>query len=136
MKYLLDTDVVSEVRRRRPDPGVQRWFDTVDARELVLSVLVVGEIEQGIERLRARDLVQARALTSWLDGLRSGFADRIVPITIDVALTWGRLNATRPVPVVDGLLAATAITYDWTLVSRNERDLTTTGVRLVNPWAD
>lgn len=79
--------------------------------------------------------MRARALTSWLDGLRSGFAERIVPVSLDVALTWGRLTAERPLPVVDGLLAATAITHDWTLVTRNEQHVAETGVRLLNPFA-
>ena len=134
MTYLLDTNVVSELRRRAPDPAVVAWFATVDGADLFLSVLVVGEIEQGIERLRQRDAVRARALTTWLDGLRSSFAHRIAPVSLDVALTWGRLNATRPLPVVDGLLAATALTRGWTLVRRNERDLADTGVSLLNPF--
>lgn len=134
MTYLLDTHVVSELRKRAPDPLVVTWFASVASSDLFLSVLVVGEIEQGIERLRQRDAVRARALTGWLDGLRSTFAHRITPVSLDVALTWGRLNAVRPLPVVDGLLAATAITHDWTLVTRNERDLADTGVSLLNPF--
>jgi predicted nucleic acid-binding protein len=135
MTFLLDTNVVSEIRKREPDAGVTQWLAAVDGDELFLSVLVVGELQQGIERLAARDPSQARALTSWLDGLRSGFADRIVPVTLDVALTWGRLNAQRPLPVVDGLLAATAITHGWTLVTRDDRAVAGTGVALVNPFA-
>ena len=134
MTYLLDTNIVSEISKRDPDPGVRGWFDTVDAADLHLSVVVLGEIQQGIDRLRPRDATQARALTSWLDRLRSGFADRIVPVSLDVALTWGRLNAERTLPVVDGLLAATAITHDWTLITRNERHVAGTGVRLLNPF--
>jgi hypothetical protein len=135
MSFLLDTNVVSEIRKQQPAPRVQQWYETVESRELFLSVLVVGEIEQGIERLRTRDASQALALTSWLDGLRSGFADRIVPVTLDICLTWGRLNAVRTLPAVDGLLAATAITHGWTLVTRNVRHVAATGVPLFDPWA-
>jgi len=134
MSYLLDTNVVSELRKQAPDPSVVAWLEAVASSDLYLSVLVVGEIEQGIERLRTRDAERARALTGWLDGLRSIFAHRITPVSLDVALTWGRLNAVRPLPVVDGLLAATALTRGWTLVSRNERDLADTGVSLLNPF--
>lgn len=107
----------------------------MDGRDLHLSVLVLGEIEQGIERLRPRDPDRARALVTWLDGLRERHAGRIAPVTLDVALAWGRLNAARPLPVVDGLLAATALTHGWALVTRNVRDLAGTGVELVNPFA-
>lgn len=134
MAFLLDTNVVSELRRPRPDPHVQAWFRAMDGRDLHLSVLVLGEIEQGIERLRPRDPDRARALTTWLDGLRERHAGRIAPVTLDVALTWGRLNVARPLPVVDGLLAATALTHGWALATRNIRDLADTGVELVNPW--
>lgn len=134
MTYLLDTNVVSELRKARPNPGVTRWFDAVQARELHLSVLVVGEIAQGIERLRAREPARAGDLDTWLDGLRSRFADRIAPVTTEICLVWGRINAVSPLPVVDGLLAATALTHRWTLVSRNERDLARSGVRLLNPF--
>lgn len=134
MTYLLDTNVVSELRKPRPDPGVARWFDAAEARELHLSVLVVGEIAQGIERLRLREPMRAGHLDTWLEGLQSRFADRIAPITTEVCLMWGRINAVSPLPVVDGLLAATALTHRWTLVSRNERDLARSGVRLLNPF--
>lgn len=135
MSYLLDTNVISEIRTRRSNPQVRSWFAGVEARHLFLSVLVIGEIQQGIEKLRTRDAAQARALTSWLDRLRSEFADRIVSVSLDIALTWGRLNAQRTLPVVDGLLAATAITNDWTLVTRNAQRVADTGVRLINPFS-
>ncbi|MEJ7795952.1 MAG: type II toxin-antitoxin system VapC family toxin [Nocardioides sp.] len=135
MTYLLDTHVVSEIRKARADPGVVAWFDTVTATELYLSVLVVGELQQGIDRLAARDPAQSRALAAWLDGLRSHFAARIVPVSIDVALTWGRLNAERPLPAVDGLLAATALAHGWTLVTRNVRHVAGTGVAVIDPFS-
>lgn len=91
MTFLLETHVISEIRKRVPDPGVREWFETVEGSDLFLSVLVAGEIQQGIDRLRPRDAARARALTSWLDGPRSGYAARIVPVTLDVAGTGARL---------------------------------------------
>ncbi|HET7388412.1 MAG TPA: type II toxin-antitoxin system VapC family toxin [Nocardioidaceae bacterium] len=134
MSYLLGTHVVSELRKRRPDPGVRRWFDGVASADLYLSVLVVGELRQGVERLRRRDATAAAAIEDWLTRLESEYGDRIVPVTLRIAEMWGRLNAPDPLPAVDSLLAATALVHGWTLVSRNEADLETTGVPLLNPW--
>ncbi len=136
MSYLLDTNIVSELRKRVPDAGVSRWLRTVDGGELYLSVLVVGEIVQGVERLRRRDPAQAVGFDRWLADLRGQFGDRIVPVDVTVAVEWGRLNGSGPLPVVDGLLAATAKVHDWTLVTRNVADVDRTGVRLLNPFED
>lgn len=134
MTFLLDTNVVSEIRKRSPHPGVAEWFDSVSAADLHLSVLVVGEIRQGIERLALRDPVQATVFERWLSRLVHDYCDRIVPVNSDVAEAWGRLNVPDPLPVVDGLLAATALVHGWTLVTRNEADVRRTGVRLLNPF--
>ncbi len=117
-----------------PDAGVAAWFDSVDSRQLYLSVLTVGEIRQGICRLQRRDWAQSAVFDQWLAGLLSAYSDRIVPVTVDVAEEWGRLNVPDPVPVVDGLLAATAKVHDWTLVTRNISDVANTGARLHNPF--
>ena len=114
---------------------VATWFASVPADKLFLSVLVVGEIRQGIARLTRRDPAQAEVFERWLSQLIDGYGDRIVPITVQIAEAWGRLNAPDPVPVVDGLLAATALVHDWTLVTRNVTDITPTGARLLNPFA-
>ncbi len=135
MSYLLDTNVVSEIRKKAPDRGVASWFASVQADELFLSVLVVGEIRQGIERLVRRDPIQAEIFERWLSRLVRSYGDRIIPITARVAETWGRLNVPDPVPVVDGLMAATALLNDWTLVTRNTADVKSTGVRFLNPFA-
>jgi predicted nucleic acid-binding protein len=132
--FLLDTNVVSEIRKKKPHPSVSRWFSSVPESELFLSVLVIGEIRQGVDRLARRDAAQAEAFESWLAQLVAVYEDRIVPITTDVAETWGRLNVPDPVPVVDGLLAATALVRGWTLVTRNTADVESTGVRLFNPF--
>jgi predicted nucleic acid-binding protein len=104
------------------------------APDLYLSVLVVGEIRQGIERLRRRDPAQAEPYETWLSALLHGFADRLVPVTAEVCEEWGRLNVPDPLPVVDGLMAATAKVKDWTLVTRNIADLGRANVRLLNPF--
>jgi predicted nucleic acid-binding protein len=134
VSFLLDTNVVSEIRRKQPHPRVVSWFASVPASELFLSVLVVGEIRQGVERLARRDPAQAEVFRHWLKQLMAVYEDRVVPVTTEVAEAWGRLNVPDPLPVVDGLLAATALVRGWTLVTRNTADLATTGVHLLNPF--
>ncbi len=134
MTYLLDTNVLSEARKQRPDPNVITWLDSVSSSEIFLSVLTVGEIRQGIERLRRKDSARAAGLDEWLTGLRSVYADRIVGVDVRVAEEWGRLNAGDPLPVVDGLLAATAKSRGWTLVTRDTGTLARRGVALLNPF--
>ncbi|MGB6457217.1 MAG: type II toxin-antitoxin system VapC family toxin [Streptosporangiaceae bacterium] len=136
MSFLLDTNVVSEIRKRAPDIGVAEWFAAVPADRLFLSVLVAGEIRQGIERLARRDPAQAEIFERWLSQLIGGYGDRLIPITERIAQVWGRLNVPDSVPVVDGLMAATALVHDWTLVTRNVDDVMSTGVRLLNPFSD
>jgi toxin FitB len=134
VSFLLDTNVISEARKRSPDPNVRAWLASVPEPDLYLSVLVVGEIRQGIERLRRRDPGQAAPYDTWLSALVHGFADRLVPITAEVCEEWGRLNVADPLRVVDGLMAATAKVSGWTFVTRNVADLARTGVRLLNPF--
>jgi len=136
VSFLLDTNVVSEFRRSAPHTVATTWFGSVRSSQLFLSVLVVGEIKQGIERLAARDPRQAAAIEDWRQRLVNGYGDRIVPVSLEVAETWGRLNAASSLPVVDGLLAATALVHDWTLVTRNVRDVERTGARILNPFDD
>ncbi|MGH3773238.1 MAG: type II toxin-antitoxin system VapC family toxin [Pseudonocardiaceae bacterium] len=134
MSFLLDAGVLSELRKRAPDAGVAAWFDSVDSGQLYLSVLTVGEIRQGICRLHRRDQARAAVFDRWLAGVVRTYSDRVVPVTAAVAQEWGRLNVPDPVPVVDGLLAATAKVHDWTLVTRNVGDVAGTGARLLNPF--
>ena len=135
MSYLLDTNVVSEIRKPNRDAAVSTWFADVESREIFLSVLVVGEIRQGIDRLRRRrDRKQADVIEKWLLQLKDDFSERLLPVSLRVAERWGRLNATRPLPVVDGLLAATAIEYELTLVTRESRAFADSGARLLDPW--
>jgi toxin FitB len=135
LSYLLDTNVVSEIRKPNRDAAVSTWFADVESREIFLSVLVVGEIRQGIDRLRRRrDRNQADVIEKWLLQLKDDFSERLLPVSLRVAERWGRLNATRPLPVVDGLLAATAIEYELTLVTRESRAFADSGARLLDPW--
>lgn len=126
--------MVSEVRKRDPNPGVWAWFASVDATALYLSVLVVGEVRQGVERLRRRDPDQAAVFDAWLAVLRRDYARRILPVSAEIAETWGRLNARDPLPVVDSLLAATAKVENLTLVTRNVADVSQTGVDVWDPF--
>jgi predicted nucleic acid-binding protein len=133
--FLLDTNVAGEMRKvRRADPGVVGWLESVDAAELFLSVLVVGEIRKGVELVRPQDPVKARALERWLAELERSFGDRVLPVTTAIADRWGRLCALRPTSTTDGLLAATALVHDLTLVTRNLADVDHTGARLLNPF--
>ena len=135
MTYLLDTNVVSELRKReRADDNVLRWLDEHAESELWLSVLVVGELRRGVELLARRDKKAASKLRDWLDATVKDYADRILPITVEICERWALLAVPDPVPVVDGLLAATAIEHDLTLVTRNIADVDRTGVPVVNPF--
>jgi toxin FitB len=133
--YLIDTSIISEVRKgRRCDPHVAAWYREVRDDELFLSVLLIGEIRQGIERLRPRNSRRAHALEQWLEALLQLFRDRVLPIDERVAQHWGRLNARDTLPVIDSLLAATAEAHGLTLVTRNVKDIERSGVRCVNPF--
>jgi toxin FitB len=134
--FLLDTNVLSEFRKQqRCDPGVRQWFEGTAPEDLFLSVLVLGEIRQGIERIRTRDRDQARTLEKWLLSLPIEFGDRLLPVDERVADRWGRLGLRQPVPVLDAFLAATALVHDLTVVSRDEDGFQTTGVQVLNPFS-
>ena len=135
MRFLLDTNVVSELRRgEKANAGVVEWFDDQAPRDLCLSVVTIGEIQQGIEQLLDRDPRQAAALDRWLTGLSQFYEDRLLYIDGDVAQEWGRLGRGRSTPVVDRLLAATARVHELTLVTRDTRDFRSLDVRVLNPW--
>lgn len=136
--YLLDTNIPSEVMRPRPERRVEEFMREAGKDRVYLSVLSLGEIVKGIEILvegKRRVILEA-----WLDEeIRPWFGERILPISAAIAERWGALSAQArlrgtPLPVVDGLIAATALEHDLTLVTRNSRDFTASGVALVNPW--
>jgi predicted nucleic acid-binding protein len=133
--YLIDTNVLSEVRKGRScDMNVAAWYRATPDNELFLSVLVIGEIRQGIERLRPRNARQATALEKWLDEILGSFGERVLPVNARIAQIWGRLNSRDMLPVVDSLLAATAEAHSLTLVTRNVKDIERSGVRCLNPF--
>jgi toxin FitB len=136
MDFLIDTNVVSELRKAAPDPRVVAWHERHAMASAFLSVLVVGELRQGIERLRPRDVRRAEALDRWLAGLLNSYRDRMLPVTRAIAEEWGRMNASpQPPPPVDGLMAATARVHRLTLVTRNVAHVARTGVRVMDPFA-
>jgi predicted nucleic acid-binding protein len=114
---------------------VMRWLSSVAAEDPYVSVLVIGEIRQGIEGLRGRDSIQADHLETWLSGLRRRYADRILPMDLEIAEEWGRMNAPNPISSRDGLMTATAKVRGMTFVTRNTADVEGTGVRVLNPFS-
>ena len=133
--FLIDSNIISELHKGpRCDPNVASWFRRARDDELFLSVLVIGEIRQGIERIRTRNPRRAQALETWIDELRESFDDRILPVDERVAQRWGRMNARVLLPVIDSLLAATADAHGLTLVTRNVKDVARSGVRFLNPF--
>ena len=140
MSYLIDTNVISELRRKQPDPMVLAWFGARSAQSLFLSVLTLGEIRKGIEALSdsTLDAVRRQALSDWLEvELPTFFLGRILNVDAPVSHQWGHLQAQarRPLPAIDSLLAATALHHSLTLVTRNVRDFEGLGLNLINPWS-
>ncbi|WP_131746521.1 type II toxin-antitoxin system VapC family toxin [Frankia sp. Cppng1_Ct_nod] len=140
MNVLLDTNVLSERARPRPDPALVHWIDGLDEDHTFISVLSLAEIRRGIERLPAGS--RRTYLAAWLDrDLVTRFADRILAVDLPVAQSWGVLVANgdrngTPVPIIDGFLAATAAVHELTLATRNTGDFARLGIPLVNPWSD
>ena len=136
MTYLLDTNVLSETRKRQPAAGVIGFIAATQQDRLHVSVLTLGEIEQAITRVRGRgDRRQAADLERWLRDVEAGFADRILPVTLPVAAAWGRQQYAQPLPLVDALIAATARVHGLTVVTRNVKDFELAGVQVLNPFA-
>ncbi|KVE31732.1 type II toxin-antitoxin system VapC family toxin [Burkholderia sp. TSV86] len=136
--YLVDTNVVSEVRKRdRADKGVMAFFRKAaqDDADLYLSVVTVGELRRGVEILRHRgDKPQATRLANWLDGVFREFASNILAVDEEIGQLWGRLRAPHPEHSLDKLIAATALIHDLTVVTRNVDDFAGTGARVLNPF--
>ena len=137
MSYLLDTNMLSELRKKTPNAGVVKWFAQRPASTLFLSVLTLGELRKGVEGVK--DATRRMTLLDWLDtDLPAFFTGRILSVDAPVADRWGRMLAAagRPVPAIDSLLAATAIHHGLSLVSRNVRDLADLGLDVINPWSE
>jgi toxin FitB len=137
VSYLIDTNVLSELRRKLPNAGVVEWFSRRPTSTLYLSVLTLGELRKGVEGVA--DANRRRALLDWLETeLPNFFAGRILSVDTQVADRWGRMVAAagRPVPAIDSLLGATAAHHDLSLVTRNVRDFADLGLDVINPWRD
>ena len=138
MKYLLDTCTISELVKKNPNKKVRQWIQGCDEDAIYLSVLTIGEIQKGIAKL-AEGKRKTR-IQQWFDNdLHDRFTGRIIPITEEVASTWGLIMAEaetrgKPVPSIDSLIAATAIAYNLTIITRNTDDMAGTGARVLNPW--
>lgn len=126
--------MVSELRKRTPDSQVSRWVATIAPENRFLSVLTVGEIRRGIERVRGQDPRQADALGAWLSTVLVEYESRLLPVDLPVVERWGRIPARQSVPTIDALLAATALEHGLTVASRNTRDIARTGAPTVDPW--
>ncbi|MDE5441841.1 PIN domain-containing protein [Bradyrhizobium sp. CSA207] len=136
MRFLLDTNVISEIRKReRADPNVIRWVNQTPVEDIGTSVLVLAEIRRGIELKRRNDPQQAKSLDRWFAQMRTRLADRVLPIDETVAETWALLGIPNPLPLIDSLLAATAKVHGLTLVTRNVADIAAAGVSLLDPFS-
>ena len=133
MLYLLDTNIISETCRPKPNQGVIQWLKETPSEKLYISVLTIGEIRKGIEKLN--DTQQKMKLIDWLDNiLTEWFEDRILQIDLDVAERWGCLTACYTLPAIDGLLAATALVYNLQLITRNIKDFKIHDLKILNPF--
>ena len=137
MSFLIDTNIISEVRKgSRCDANVASWYAKIEDDDLYLSTLVLGEIRKGIELARSRDKAKAEALERWLIEVTSAFDGRVIGIDNAIADAWGWMSWIRPIAVIDGLMAATAKVHDLTLVTRNEADVANLGAWILNPFCN
>lgn len=135
MSFLIDTNIISEARKGEScDPGVAAWRNDIAVGDIWLSSLVLGEIRKGIELVRRNDPRKAEALERWLTDVKSNFRNRVLAVDTAVADEWGKMHSVRPLPIIDGLLAATAKVHELTFVTRSVADLTGLGVELLNPF--
>ena len=135
MKFLLDTNIISEIRKRnRADPNVVRWVARTPVMETGTSVLVLAELRRGIELKRRRDPERAKFIDRWFSQMRAELADRVLPVDEPIAEAWAMMGIPNPLPSIDGLLAATAKVHGLTLVTRNVAQIAATGVSLLDPF--
>lgn len=135
MPYLLDTNILSELRKgKRCDSNVLAWAQTTTRERHYISVLTLGEIRKGIEILRRKSPKQCPAFEKWLLSIETEYEADILPITDSISGQWGRLIAKQTLPVIDGLLAATALRHELTVATRNTNDFNNSGVQVVNPY--
>jgi predicted nucleic acid-binding protein len=136
VKFLVDTNIISEIRKReRAHPNVARWVARTPVRDIGTSVIVLAEIRRGIELKRRSVSKQAESLDRWFAQMRTRLADRVLPIDEPIAEAWAMLSVPDPLPLIDGLLAATAKVHGLTLVTRNIGDIARTGISVLDPFA-
>ena len=134
LQYLLDTNILSETRKKEANERVMSFLSTAESSALFISVLSLGELRKGVALKTRSDADAAKRLGAWVDGLEFSFGERILGVDAAIARQWGELSAQRSRPVVDTLLAATALVHKLTLVTRNISDVHDLGVKLLDPW--
>ena len=134
LQYLLDTNVLSETRKKQADKHVIAFLSAVEPSALYISVLALGELRKGVAHKGRSDPEAAKRIGFWVEGLEQSFADRILGIDLATARLWGELSGQRPRPVIDTLLVATAVVHDLTLVKRNSSDVEDIPVKVLDPW--
>jgi hypothetical protein len=134
LQYLLDTNVLSETRKKQPDERVISFLSSAEPSALYISVLTLGELRKGVALKKHSDPDTARKLAAWMDGLEYSFADRVLGIDAATARLWGEWSGQRPRPVIDTLLAATAVAHELVFVTRNTSDVSDLKLKLIDPW--
>lgn len=134
MSYLIDTVVLSELRKKKRSESVVEWFRSTRGVDIFLSVVTIGEIERGVSQQQQVNPEFSQELTRWLDGILLYYGDRILPVSVNVARRWGELSAKIGNSGADILIAATALEHGLSVVTRNQRHFTPTGVHVVNPF--
>jgi predicted nucleic acid-binding protein len=134
MSYLIDTVVLSELRKKKRSENVVKWFSSIRGVDIFLSVVTIGEIERGIKQQQQTNSEFSLELTKWLDGILLNYSDRIIPVSVNIARRWGELSAKIGNSGADILIAATALEHGLSVVTRNEKHFIPTGVPVVNPF--
>jgi toxin FitB len=137
VRFLVDTNVVSELKRgRKAATAVAKWFESLPPEQVFTSVVVLGEVRRGIELIARRDRPQAEILDRWYVGMRRRLGTRVLAVDEPIMMMWSRISAPDPLPAYDGLLAATALVHDMTVATRNTSDFRRVGAKVVDPWTE